>query len=260
MEAEPEHDDRLLTYLSFSRIDKYLTCPEKYRLYYVERLRPRIPAGSLVFGQTIHQALAQLFQGGEDSVAFFEKAWGDLKEAEIKFSHRDSWEKLAGTGRTLLEKFIREELPRIGQVHASEQDFELGITTLDLPFIGVIDLVADIDLKRTLIDWKTSASAYGEHEVALSDQLTAYQLAVPEAEQAALCVFVKTKEPRIDWYVSRRTGDQLAEFLRKADLVAREISARHFFKRPGDWCAWCDYLPVCLGDERTVRETLVFLS
>jgi hypothetical protein len=96
--------------------------------------------------------------------------------------------------------------------------------------------------------------------VALSDQLTAYQLAVPEAEQAALCVFVKTKEPRIDWYVSRRTGDQLSEFLRKADYVAREISARHFFKRPGDWCAWCDYLPVCLGDERKVRETLVFLS
>src|SRR6266852_2578893 len=125
MEAKTETGDGPLPFLSFSRIDKYLTCPEKYRLYYVERLRPRIPAGSLVFGQTIHQALARLFQGGEDPVAFFEKAWGDLKEAELKFSHRDSWEKLAGTGRALLEKFLREELPRIGQVHASEQNFEL---------------------------------------------------------------------------------------------------------------------------------------
>jgi len=43
MEANTERDDGLLPFLSFSRIDKYLTCPEKYRLYYVERLRPLIP-------------------------------------------------------------------------------------------------------------------------------------------------------------------------------------------------------------------------
>ena len=37
-------------YLSHSRVSKYLHCPEQYRLYYVEHLRPRFPAASLVFG------------------------------------------------------------------------------------------------------------------------------------------------------------------------------------------------------------------
>jgi hypothetical protein len=41
-------------YLSHSRVSRYLQCPEQYRLYYVENLRPRIPAASLIFGQVIH--------------------------------------------------------------------------------------------------------------------------------------------------------------------------------------------------------------
>ena len=29
-------------HLSYSRINRYLTCPEQYRLYYLERLRPKV--------------------------------------------------------------------------------------------------------------------------------------------------------------------------------------------------------------------------
>ena len=88
--------------------------------------------------------------------------------------------------------------------------FRLRITSLDLPFVGVIDLVADLDGKRTVVDFKTANAAYQEHEAVLSDQLTAYQLAEPEAEQTALCVLVKTKEPKIEWHTAVRSGDELA--------------------------------------------------
>lgn len=40
-------------------------------------------------------------------------------------------------------------------------------------------------------------------------------------------------------------------------LITDEITARHFYKRLGKWCAWCDYLPVCLGEKRRIEETLV---
>jgi hypothetical protein len=30
-----------------------------------------------------------------------------------------------------------------------------------------------------------------------------------------------------------------------------------FYKRPGKWCLYCDYLPVCTGDQKKVKETLV---
>ena len=55
---EREADSRRTPHLSYSRINRYLHCPEQYRLYYVENLRLRHPPANLVFGQIVHQALA----------------------------------------------------------------------------------------------------------------------------------------------------------------------------------------------------------
>lgn len=244
-------------YLSHSRISKYLQCPEQYRLHYVANLRPRVSDASLVFGQVIHQALEQLFRAGSDPLIHFSRRWGEFQEASLAYKERESWEKLRATGTALLEKFVREELPRIGSVRAVERSFTLTITTLDVPFIGVIDLVAEVDGRSTVIDFKTAASSYQAHEAALSDQLTAYQLAEPDVSHTALCVLVKTKEPKIEWHPGWRDPVRLTEYLTKVKHIASQITAGHFYKRPGKWCSYCDFLPVCLGDEDKVREALV---
>lgn len=232
-------------------------CPEQYRLYYIENLRPRFPAASLVFGQILHQALAHFFQTEGDPVGFFRASWEGAKEVKLGYGQRDSWERLRDTGDLLLEKFMREELPRLEDIEAVERPFELDITGLELPFVGVIDLLGKLDGRRTVVDFKTSASRYEDHEVILADQLTAYQLAAPDAQQTAFCVLVKTKEPKIDWQIATRSVEQLTEYLAKAQLIAQEISASRFYKRPGKWCAWCDYLPVCIGDRHRAKESLV---
>src|SRR4029077_4694590 len=106
-------------------------------------------------------------------------------------------------------------------------------------------------------DFKTSASSYDEYEASLSDQLSTDLLAEPEVEQSALCVLVKTKEPRSQWQVATRDGADLAEYLDKAAYVAGQIAGGRFYKRPGEWGSWCDYLPVCLKDEARAERTLV---
>jgi RecB family exonuclease len=244
-------------FLSHSQISRYLHCPEQYRLYYIEGLRPRYPAANLVFGQILHQALAHLFKEGGDPTRFFLETWEGTRVVELTYSQRDSWEKLRAAGQSLLEKFVREELPRLSSVEAVERGFELDITNLDLPLVGIIDLIADVDDKRTVVDFKSSGSAVEAHEATLSDQLTAYQLAEPQVEQLALCVLVKTKEPNIEWHLTSRSSEQVAEYLSKAELVAREITAGQFYKRPGKWCGWCDFLPVCIGDRTRAQESLV---
>jgi hypothetical protein len=244
-------------HLSHSRVNRYLLCPEQYRLYYLENLRPKVPPAALVFGQIVHQALAELVGKKADPVKWFRDSWGMLKDIPLGFNQRESWDKLNTVGERLLEQFVAEELPKLSAVEAVERPFTLSITSLDLPFVGVIDLVAHVDGRRTVADWKTAGSAFDEHEAAMSDQLTAYKLAEPQTEQLALCVLVKTKEPQILWHLTDRTGDRLTEYLGKVGYVAREISAHRFYKRPGMWCAWCDFLPVCLGDKRKVQETLV---
>ncbi|OFZ79382.1 MAG: hypothetical protein A2583_02805 [Bdellovibrionales bacterium RIFOXYD1_FULL_53_11] len=123
--------------------------------------------------------------------------------------------------------------------------------------IGVIDLVAERSGRKTVVDFKTSGSSYDGFEAELSDQLTAYKLAEPDAEELAFCVLVKTKEPKIEWHTTRRNGDQLSEYLAKVGYVARDIGSSKFYKRPGMWCSWCDFRPVCLGDRKKAAETLI---
>lgn len=246
--------------LSHSRINRYLTCPEQYRLYYVERLRPRIESAGLVFGALVHEALAELFRAGVDPVETFRREWANLERLELRYNKRESWEGFRAKGQNLLAKFLHEEVPKVRQVYGVEKKFTLAVTSLDLPFVGIVDLVADVEGRRTVVDFKTAASDYDEHEAVLSDQLTAYWAAEPDAERVALCVFVKTKEPRIEWHYAKRGPQDLADYLAKARLVANAIAHEEFYKRPGRQCGYCEFLPVCLRDEMEVQATLVKLT
>jgi len=253
-------DQEATPHLSYSRINRYLTCPEQYRLYYIENLRPRIESAGLVFGTTIHASLADYFRSRADPVEAFRRAWGNLKNVELRYSSRESWDDLYAKGENLLKKFLAEEAPRIEKLFGIERDFKLMVASLDLPFVGIVDLVAQVDGQFTVVDFKTAASDYEDHEVVLSDQLTAYFLGEPEARQVALCVLVKTKEPRIEWHFGKRNASQVAEYLTKVRIISDNIAARKFYKRPGRHCGYCDYLPVCLGDKKKARETLVKIT
>lgn len=256
-----EKDDRIVKghtpYLSFSRINRYLTCPESYRLYYIEQLRLKVPKATLVFGSLIHLALAHLLNKKAEPVKFFTEVWDGLKQVEITYGKKDSWEKLWRCGEGLLTKFVAEELPRIRSVKAVEKPFKLEISSLELPIVGVIDLVAEIDDLEKIVDFKTADKSYGVVDVELSDQLTAYFMAEPAAEELAFCALLKTTEPKIEWYPTKRGPEQLAEFLNKAAYAARELKAGEFYKRSGVHCNWCDFLPVCLGDMDKTERTLV---
>src|SRR2546422_11401731 len=259
-DSEATLDQNTTPHLSHSRINRYLTCPEQYRLCYVEKLRPRIDSAGWVFGALIHVAIADLFRTGEDPVEHFRRDWQNLKEVQLRYKKRESWEDFNAKGENLLKKFLAEEAPKIRQAFSVERKFELRVTALDAPFVGIIDLVGQVEDRLTVIDFKTAGSDYEDHEAALSDQLTAYALAEPEAEQVALCVLVKTKEPRIEWHFAKRSADALAEYLEKVRLVSDDIAAAKFYKRPGKHCAWCDFLPVCLGDKKKAQDTLVRIA
>jgi CRISPR/Cas system-associated exonuclease Cas4 (RecB family) len=240
-------------------VSRYLHCPEQYRLYYVERLRLRVPAAGLIFGQILHQVLAQFFRTKEDPVESFRMIWAAIQDRELRYGARESWKQLADAGESLLKRFLAEDLSHLGAIEAIEQVFRLQITSLAAPFVGVVDLVAELDGRRTVIDFKTAAKVYAEHEVVLADQLTAYELAHPDADQVALCVFVKTSKPEIHWYTAERKPEEITGYVRKVEVVGQAIAAEQFYRRPGWWCGMCDYLPVCLRDEAKVRETLVQL-
>ena len=254
--AESQHAPQF----SYTRIQKYLTCPEQYRLYYVERLRAKQESASLVFGATVHLALAEMFRHGLEPVETFDREWQAIREVELRYSKRVSWLSLHETGKHLLEKFVREETQKITKVIAVEQVFEFYLSGLDLPFVTVLDLVAEVKGKKTLVEFKTAATDFERFEVELLDQATAYHLADPEIEQVAVCVFVKTKKPQIRWHFTKRSADEVIAYLQKVGVITAAIRAGVFYRRPGRWCRQCEYLPMCTGDRKKTDETLVRIS
>jgi hypothetical protein len=213
-----------MPYLSHSQVNRYLHCPEQYRLYYVEHLRRRIPAANLVFGQIVHQALAAFFLRQRDPVQVFQDLWQELRTIDLDYSPKDSWDLALATGRTLLERFVRDEAPRVRNIEAVEQKFELEITSLDLPFVGIIDLVAQVDDRRSVVDFKTAGSGYQPHEVVLSDQLTAYQLAEPTAEQTGLYdLLIFDTAPTGHTLQMLRTPEAMSSWLRALATSRREM-------------------------------------
>ena len=214
----------------------------------------------MLFGALMHVALADFFREGISPTATFKREWQNLKDIELHYGNRDSWESLGGKGEKLLEKFLREEIAKIQKVYGVEKKFELAVTTIALPFIGAVDLNAQMEGQTTIVDFKTAASDYDEHEVVLSDQLTAYWLADPTADRVAYCVLAKTKEPMIQWHFGKRGATDLQEFLTKVRLVLDDIGAGKFYKRPGKHCRYCDFLPVCVGDQQKVKETLIRIT
>lgn len=254
--AEPE-DLITVPHLSHSRIGKWLTCPEQYRLYYVEGLRPKVPSANLAFGSAIHQSLARLFADRADTVAVFSELWSETRDTELQYGYRDTWESLHEKGRRLLAKFVAEELPLLGSVAGVEKPFELSVTNLDVPLVGIIDLLVERSAVPTVVDFKTASASYEEHEAILSDQLTGYLLAEPTAQQAAFCVLVKTKEPRIEWHVVPRSSRNFIEYLRTVEIVGSDIAAGRFLKRPGKHCSWCDYQGLCTGMVADADETFI---
>ena len=52
----------------------------------------------------------------------------------------------------------------------------------------------------------------------------------------------------------------MAEYLAKVRLVSGDIAAGKCYKGPGKHCGHCDFLPVCLGDQKKAKETLVRIT
>jgi len=247
----------LLPHLSHSRLQKYITCPEQYRLYYFERLRPKQEAAARVFGAVMHLALAEYFRTERDPLLTFGEEWGACQKFELRYSQHESWQKLSAIGEALLQKFLAQEARKFEQVFAVEAKFHIGASNLAAPLVGTLDLVAVVEGKKTLVEFKTGVNDWGEHDVLLSDQLTVYRLAEPDVEQTAICVFVKKRTPEIVWHFTERTPEQQVEYLRKMEMVAQQITQRVFYKRVGFWCRQCEFLPICTRNEKKVRETLV---
>src|SRR5579864_1996944 len=174
-----------MTY-SYTQIAQYLRCPRSYRYRYLDGWKERDSRATLLFGRAFEQALAAYFRREDCTAALFSE-WAKYQEAQLEYSHGDSWERMFRQGVQLLERLAQDDRIEISQTSRNLQIKLERSLPRGNDFVAYIDAIGQLDGNRCLLEWKTTISRYPEEPnglLALDPQLICYSWMICISEVA----------------------------------------------------------------------------
>jgi putative RecB family exonuclease len=235
--------------ISYSRISAYLTCPQLYRLQYVDRVSvPTAPA--LHFGAAIHSALDFMYAPRnlrtpslEEVIESFVSAWR-ARADDIDEKHRQTY---FDQGVAILTRHYHRHAERGGArtTAATEQFFNIPFDSSHT-LAGRIDRVDVLpDERLEIIDYKTSRSMPPPREMERNTQLAIYRMAADHlypGRQVTTTLLYLLHDYEMQLTQSE---DFLAEQRGQIRDVIARIEREDFDPNPGKYCDWCAYRAHC---------------
>jgi DNA helicase-2/ATP-dependent DNA helicase PcrA len=239
-----------LSFLSYSQLSSFETCPLQYKYRYIVKL-PVPPSAALSFGDTIHRtmyAFYDLIRKGQHPakktlLSLFDRHW-----STIGYGNESYEKKMQLHGIALLEGFYKKGYIRGRAPLALEEPFKIKITP-HLTLGGNIDRIDSCgDGKIEIIDYKTGKTPKNR-DVSSDLQLSVYAL-------AATAPTLYTRKPEdviVSFYFfednekmsSVRTQKQLDEVRQTVKVRAEEIQTSTFVPTPGRHCEFCEFKLIC---------------
>jgi len=250
-------------HLSVSSVNSYIDCGLQYKFSKIEKRKPDFISDNLVFGSSIHRILAEYNQekmmgtilSSEELEQMFKQDWEkSAKENDaIQYSKGKSYRILLNQGVKLLTEFIKSVPENNNTILAIEEPFVFQIEGMDIPFIGVMDLVEEeSDGSLIITDYKTSKRAMSLNEVDSNFQLTVYYSAAKMNGYAKRDIslkfdcLIKTQKPRFEQIYTYRDYDHTARALKKIKHVWHGIQKGIFIPNDNSWrCSLCEYKSHC---------------
>lgn len=249
--------------MSKSRLNTYCLCPEKFRLTYIENIRPEKTPTAMLEGSALHHIVENTLVYGQPitqmpevaSAEFWEKV--DLDATEYKDA-----EALANAQTRILRE-AKCFLAKIGKLNTYQMEtyFEhplvnpvSGEVNEDIILRGYADIIDQPEKdKIRIIDIKTAAKSPNMEQANRALELTVYaylmgcsmgfHLEVP----VSLLYLVRTREPKVVWLNAQRS---IQDFMALHDTilnVANAIQQGLFWKNQGMQCSWCQYEEICFA-------------
>jgi len=247
-------------YLSYSQVNLYQTCPELYRLKYIDP-PPGVEKKPVAFqyGSDVHEMLASIWARKKKHIPDFSYMYNPQEAEDTALS-------LVEAGKEALFNNKADcgwGIPIVLDPDAVKDNIGLGVE-LEIKtdgFRGIIDLLGwSTDGRLWVIDWKTTSKSYTPHEIISSDQLTCYAW-LTKKQFGRIPDFVayvtlnkKTKKAKV--WADSRSPQQLMDWQRKVESVRDGITRKHFWKNPcgcvNEW-GQCDFYHLCWPVEQTKR-------
>jgi len=231
--------------LSYTQITTYQSCPLRYKLQYIDGLKPK-DKWYFSFGKTMHMCAEYFFKvrvppppSLEELLQFYEQNW--LSEG---YESTEEEARYKSYGQEILAKFWQIHQADFRMPVAVERLFNISIEGVRL--VGYIDRVDKLDSGGlSIVDYKTNKELFTTEDMEKDLQLTLYQLAAEQTwqlpvERLTLYHF-RTNTP-----CSCRPRDevQLNETKRLVLEIAEGIAQQKFPAIENQYCP-CDFPEYC---------------
>lgn len=237
---------------SHSRLWLYESCPEFYKLKYIDKKLPVIPTHiSLFLGSVVHEALEWLYHQVkyheitiDELIEYFTERWTSQFSEDVRIENGDEVDAYNKAVRFLVDYYTKHR-PFKENVLAIERKIMFPLDEEKKYFIqGYIDrLDLASDGTYEVHDYKTNAYPKKQSEVDNDRQLALYHIGLQET-------FGKDIKVKLIWHflshnlqmVSQRSEERLIKLRVETLNLVKEIeSATEWPACKGKYCDWCRY-------------------
>ena len=236
--------------LSFSQIDSYQICPQRYKYQYIYRI-PTEPTESTSFGSTIHKVLQKFYYDFKKDnnldqqylLSLLKKLW-----IPIGYSSQKHEQVAKQEAKNILKKFYLSFHNKNIKILGLEQGFKLKINN-DIFINGKIDRVDLISNKEIeIIDYKTGKMP-DEKRLRKSMQLSIYALAAKSrylynrSLNDIILTFIYLKEnKKVSFKLTQKDLDDTKENIIN---IVENIREQNFMPKPSLMCKFCPFKMMC---------------
>lgn len=256
---------------SYSAIETYLQCPQKYKFQEIDRIR--VPKSrEAIFGTLIHGTLKFMFEKNplfptlDEVVGHFRDHWPQHETFLANSSHdplkrpwsEDEEKIIFEQGVRMLKRFYEKNAPWNFHIIDLESRFEVVLTDEKTGnthiLAGIIDRIDKTpEGSYEIIDYKTSKKMPSQDMLDKNLQLSLYSLGLNKRwphitiEDIKLSLYFVKHEEKLS---TKRTTEQIektkAELLSTInDIEARIAQHKEFEPMPSILCNWCEFKPMC---------------
>ena len=265
---------------SYSAIESYRTCPQKYKFQEIDRIRaPK--SREAIFGSLIHETLHYMFKSDplfptlDEVVAHFRSHWPTKEVLAKESSHdplrypwTDEEEKIYfEEGVRMLKKFYEKNAPWNFSVIDLESRFTVTLTDEKTNHVhilaGVIDRIdKQPDDSYEIIDYKTAKRMPSQQALDENLQLSLYALGLQtrwphlHAQDIRLSLYFMRHGEKLTTKPSQETIEKTKNHIIKTinEIEARIQEGKPFEPLPGPLCNWCGYRPLCPAWKHLYRK------
>jgi len=266
-----EDFDRYL-HISYTQLNTYLKCPQKYKFQYVKGLPWEFIPEYFPFGRAIHEA-AKLFyrtlkETGQrmplaDLTHHFKTTWDrETQGNNIRYKENQSRDTTREKGIQLVKVFYESVSPQriIGVEVPFSVDLVLEETGEVLPckLTGIFDLIeADEEDTLVVVELKTSSKRFSDDQIDLDLQGTLYSYALRQigfrtnGDETLVRYdqLLKLKNPDMETHYAVKGNFDYTWAYHLVRKVLRAIDHEVYHPIPGWQCKDCPYGRTCQQEQ-----------